>query len=129
MAHSSSRRALLGAFASLPVAVIAAPAAAAGADAPLIALCAEFDRVESQMKTLADEDFDSAECVLTERQRAIFDQIDAMPARTLMGMLARLRTFLRWSPDRLSAEASDERGLDDRFLLALHRDMEALQIG
>src|SRR5205085_2014995 len=114
------------------VAAVAAPvpALAAGPDAELIALCAQFDTGERQYlaiyEQVADDDAaDRAAAPIRAAQRLLLNRICAIRATTLEGFRARIRTVML-EDQELDPTAEAETGewyFNVRLMAVLLRDL------
>lgn len=128
-----SRRALLATGGlTLAGACIGVAALPDDRDANLLALLAEFERLEAEIyalgaacETVEDEAaIDAARDRLIEAQDRLYAPIVATRAQTLAGIQARARNLPRWAPHLLVSEPGA--GWDHQFTAALLRDLIAL---
>jgi hypothetical protein len=138
MARTLHRRAILAGTAALAAsaASAAAPAALAAPspDARLIALCAEFDRLERRIGDLfdgpgaIDDDAarDAAVTPIFAQQAALLPEILTLRATTLEGLAARARTMMREDLELRPDEMVASEFVNERLLGVVLRDLVAL---
>jgi hypothetical protein len=116
------------AFAAIAAALALPAATPPNADAELLRLCADFDRLERAWWDLHDggadpiEDDDERQIAmapLKAEQDPIAALIWATPAQTVEGIRAKARSWLLFSPEILVEVSS----WDDRFTVSIIRDL------
>ena len=106
-------------------------------DAALLAALSEFDAIEHHFLSLYDrrhsryiEDDDDRDAVvvsLNEAQQPSLERVCSLPARTLEGILARVRTIVLQDAELNPAvDAVTEGYANDRLMAALLRDLLAM---
>ncbi len=130
-----SRRGVMSLAAVLPLAVLPVAPVMAGRpdpDAELIALCAEFDRLEAEWEDtdtdapVGDAAREAARDAHQDRlgttQREIAERMHAIRATTAAGQAARARSLVRWAPDLM--ETSDT--IEAMLRSAIYRDLTGI---
>ncbi|RVT97663.1 hypothetical protein EOD42_07550 [Rhodovarius crocodyli] len=109
----------------------AAPKASGGPDAALLALCDEFQRLNTRLwnlhlEGLSDDDMervgDEVSAELSEVSAAL---MALPPAATAAGMWARVAAVIAWRPVLLDDAAGSERCEDERLVGMLLRELAA----
>lgn len=136
MIPSMERRAVLAlpvaAGASVAVAAThAATASAPAADAALLALCAEFQRLNARLwnlhlEGLSDDDMERVGDEVSAQLSKVSAALIALPpAATAAGMWARVAAVIAWRPVLLDDAAGSDRCDDERLVGMVLRELAA----
>ena len=130
------RRSLLAAAALSPVAGSVRAAGAPAADGRLIALHAEFDRLQRQLHILfagpepetveADDAFEAQAMAICDQQALILDELTTLHAISFAGLAARMRTLTLEGLHLDPAEMIASEYFNQRLLGLMLRDLVAL---